>query len=720
MNFNRRIFWLQVVFCILSVFEVSAQNKMNLALHRKVEQAGSSDDLVHVLVKGNSDLLRQWSATGNADFRTCAGDISWIVLPVRRLTALHELPFISLIEAYPKNIRPMNDTMRVLCRVDEVHQGLTPLTQSYKGRNVIIGYIDSGIDLTHPDFLDSLGNTRVKWLWDMKLPLAANTPQPYNYGQEWDEQAINAGQAAAHTGQDEYGHGAYVTGIGSGDGSAVNHFQGVVPESDIIVVNYDFTADDTIPRIGHAVDYIFNKASQLGKPCVINASLGDYYGSHDGRDLESQFISNKLNEQPGRVLVAAAGNVGVDYPFHVGKSLSAGDTAFTWFRYNPAIGGAYVQIFADSADFSSVRFSVGVDKVSPDFSFRGQTNWRGITSTLSGIVTLSVTNGGNRIGIVQMLGTNLGGVYSLEIFVVPDSTDYHWRFSTAGSGHYDSWNFDWVFQNLPTSGTYPPMANYQAPDTMQTIVSGMACLDNVITVGNYFNTDRHVDVNGVLQVSSNDRPRQLASNSSRGPTRDGRIKPEICAPGHHILSTGVQSLIPGMISAQPYKVASGGYHVTGGGTSASTPVVAGAAALYLEKNPGADWADVKAALTSCAVQDQFTWGPFPNNAWGYGKLDAFSLLTNCNFVGTDEEPKVKIEWQAFPNPADDHFNLTIKSMDIGQLWMVELIDLSGRSVLKSELSGSPIVVSGINQGVYFIRLSGPSGVSDVRKLILSR
>ncbi|MBL0103977.1 MAG: hypothetical protein IPP51_09635 [Bacteroidetes bacterium] len=62
--------------------------------------------------------------------------------------------------------------------------------------------------------------------------------------------------------------------------------------------------------MANAVEYIFNKAQQLGKPCVINASLGDYIGSHDGLDLESQYISNLLNQQAGRALVAAAGNVG--------------------------------------------------------------------------------------------------------------------------------------------------------------------------------------------------------------------------------------------------------------------------------------------------------------------------------------------------------------------------------------------------------------------------
>lgn len=712
-----------LLFCFnliwLTVCAQSNGAKINLGLARKLS-ASADGKAVTVLVKGDPAIVRSYVLSHGGRFQSAAGDISCVQLPIDRIEGMARLAPVKRIEAYSGRMVPLNDTMRYLCRVDEVHQGMAPLTQAYDGAGVIMGYIDSGIDLSHPDFLDSLGQTRVQWLWDTKLPVSSNTPQPYGYGQEWDKAGINAGLATAHTGQDEYGHGCYVSGIGSGDGSSVADFQGVAPKSELIVVNYDFTAQDTLPRVAHAVEYIFNKAAQLGKPCVINASLGDYYGSHDGRDLQSQYIRNLIIAQPGRTLVAAAGNVGVVYPFHVRSTTTVGDTSFTWFKYNSDIPGAYCQIFADTADFNNVSFAIGADKVTPDFSFRGRTAFRTIQNTL-GLVNLDLDQGGNRIGRIQLYGAIHDGVYSLEVYVIPDSTTYHWRFETTGNGFFDSWTFDWVFQNLPAPSLFPDIVNYNPPDTTQSIVSGFACLDEVITVGNYYNTDRHIDVNGTLQISPNDRPRQLAENSSRGPTRDGRIKPDICAPGHHILSTGVLSLIPGMIAAQPWKVAQGGYHVTGGGTSASAPVVAGIAALYLQKNPNATFQDVKDAILGCTMIDSFTWGPYPNPAWGYGKVDAFGVMTACGTVGLNETANGRNNLMVYPNPADGFITLALESATPISGGYVQLFDLTGREVTAPERICSSSVrlsVQELPAGYYFVQWTELTGRAYRKPLVI--
>ncbi|MCP2937718.1 S8 family serine peptidase, partial [Salmonella enterica subsp. enterica serovar Typhimurium] len=77
---------------------------------------------------------------------------------------------------------------------------------------VVVGIIDSGTDFTHPDLKDAAGNTRIKFLWDMNKPVAVNTPTPFGYGQEWDHQAIDAGQCT-HDDLAHYGHGTASSGI---------------------------------------------------------------------------------------------------------------------------------------------------------------------------------------------------------------------------------------------------------------------------------------------------------------------------------------------------------------------------------------------------------------------------------------------------------------------------------------------------------------------------
>ena len=282
---------------------------VNYLMRKKLAGVENENEKMYLLVKGNVNEIKQFVISNQGKFINSAGDIASVKLSLKAISVLMEQPFVKQIGSDNHQYKTLNDTMRMRSKVDEVHAGQIPLSQPYKGKGVIIGIIDSGIDYNHPDFKDSTGHTRVKWLWDMNLSDSLNTPSPYDYGQEFSGNQIDSGFATAHTGQDQFGHGTYVTGIAAGNGSAVGHNQGVAPESDLIIVGYDFVSADFVPRIQHAVEYIFNKAQQMGKPCVINASLGYYDGSHDGFDLEAQYISNLLNQQSGRVLVAACGDI---------------------------------------------------------------------------------------------------------------------------------------------------------------------------------------------------------------------------------------------------------------------------------------------------------------------------------------------------------------------------------------------------------------------------
>lgn len=114
----------------------------------------------------------------------------------------------------------------------------------------------------------------------------------------------------------------------------------------------------------------------------------------------------------------------------------------------------------------------------------------------------------------------------------------------------------------------------------------------------------------------------LGQSSSRGATADGRVKPEISAPGTCITA--------------PAHSSDTGY-VTFTGTSMSTPFVAGVAALMLDANPALTNADIKSRLMSTS-QD---WGP-DNQAsepqsydYGAGRLQAYEAVKNaCGCVGT--------------------------------------------------------------------------------------
>lgn len=707
---------------LISSLGAFAQNQVsvNMYLYKKLMNRDIVNSDMYLLVKGNVAKIRDFTERNNGTFISSAGDIASVRLSLNAIAELIKKSYVSQIGSDLYNFKTMNDTMRMLAYVDEVHAGLSPLTQSYKGNGVLIGMIDSGIDVDHPDFKDSTGQTRVKWLWDMNLPNAANTPQPFGYGQEWSAAQIDSGLSSAHTGEDQFGHGTYTAGIAAGNGSAVGRFTGVAPESDLIVVGFNFSAFDTVSRMAHAVDYIFNKAQQLGKPCVINASLGDYFGSHDGLDLQSQYISNLLNQQNGRVFVQACGDIGVNYPFHVGRNSVAGDTVFTWIKRNPGTGVAYMQLFADTADLRNVSFSIGADKVTPYYEFRGQTSFTDIFPSLNNLVVQDLYNGFDRIGNIMLYTSQSDGVYLHEVYITPDSTDYYWRLTSTGNGRFDSWNFDYNISPIPPDSVFPDIIHYFPPDTTQSIVGGPNCLDNVISVANYTNTDRHYDVDTILRITPGDLPRQIATNSGRGPTRTGLLKPEIAGPGNHIISTGVLTLIPGLLSGQRHKVAEGGYHITGGGTSASAPVVAGIAALYMEQNPGVGWMEVKNAIINCAYTDSLMWGPYPNNAWGYGKVSAFEALTTCsltnsvNSIYTNDK-----DISIYPNPVNSILNISYKGADNGRAM---IFDINGRKLSEVVFTSENFAIktNTLAEGVYLLKIYSENKTTSVKRFIISR
>ena len=123
------------------------------------------------------------------------------------------------------------------------------------------------------------------------------------------------------------------------------------------------------------------------------------------------------------------------------------------------------------------------------------------------------------------------------------------------------------------------------------------------------------DVDSVLTVGAVDAANTIWSGSSRGPTSDGRIKPEVVARGVGTI----------------WAVASNNsQYGSANGTSLSTPLVAGAAALVREAHP--DWtvAQVRTALMNTADK-----AGTPGNDYGWGRIDAVKAI----YSGTVTYPK---------------------------------------------------------------------------------
>lgn len=645
-----------------------AQSKINFPLHRVINDPEKQFKPIHLTVQGDvvkiKSSIRNYGGTFKYSFLPSlkAEEVSFISLPAKNIAEFAKNDFVKRIEFYGAKPSMLNDTMKININVNAVHQGSAPLLQAYDGTGVLIGIIDAGIELEHPDFLDSLGRTRVLALWDQTLGSSFQffdsslIPQPYNYGQVWDSSDINAGNHHHVEQSDFYGHGSHVSGIAAGDGSSdsVPLFKGMAPNADLIVVASDFNSDDWLSTIADAVTFIFNIADSLNKPCVINISAGTYGGSHDGKDFVAQYINDLITTNPGKAkaVVCAAGNAGQGLFFHLRTDLVS-NTKFTWFKENESLsiqgyapdGGVYFEMYADTADFNDVTFSFSADKFTPFYELTGTSNSYNIKNLFNGIYTLdwngiysdSLKNSaGQKIADIYF-GADLinnGTAYVLYVLLNPFAGQYYYRYTTSGTGNFDIWSQEFlgasnmVYDSLPSVSEFPGIVNYSGPDQNQTIVSSFSCAPNVITVGNYCNRFSYISYFD-NEIFTGTQAGALSPSSSKGPTRDQRIKPDIAAPGSPVLSAGTLFNLAGLQNSNNDQLAQGGMHREFSGTSMSSPAVAGLSALYFQKFPDATVCDLFDALTQNAKADTVT-GMVPNYSWGFGKADAFETLKSAN------------------------------------------------------------------------------------------
>lgn len=220
------------------------------------------------------------------------------------------------------------------------------------GKGVIVGVIDDGCALAHPNFLvPGTLQSRILFLWDQA---GATPPQgspywsdPGNFpGRELSQAKINAALAAhAANGRiaedavyDELGfeiglasHGTHVLDIAAGNGASLMGSEGVASQADIIFVQLPSElAGEGGPvledRILEGVQYVFDRARTLNKQAVVNVSFGGYSGPHDGTSDLATGIDELLKAFPGRAIVVSAGN-GFEADCHAQQTLRAGEVA---------------------------------------------------------------------------------------------------------------------------------------------------------------------------------------------------------------------------------------------------------------------------------------------------------------------------------------------------------------------------------------------------------
>lgn len=605
------------------------QSKLSFQLKQALDAVG--DDLVHLYLQGDESCIASFVRDQKGFVQKKTQGYMKVSLPAQAVLLLDNLTCLDRIHYDFSPGVPLLSSSLSHTKVDRVHLGLDGLPDAYQGQDVIVGIIDAGIELQHPDFQNPDGSTRIIEIWDQTLYGSGNQSS-YGYGQVWDSASINAGLCPHEDQPLYYGHGSNTSGIAAGNGGGNDDYVGVAPKADIVVVSSNFSSFGWTSTVADGIEYIFSIADSLNRPCVVNLSLGTYIGSHDGLDIAAQEIDEMLNED-GRLVVCAAGNSGDQDPYHLGYEVTA-DTQFTWVDVNGS-NSFLLTSYGDVGDMENISFSIGADKVTGGYQHRGDIPFNTLSySFYSNQEDTLWSHSGQYIARVQTWSDSANGVYRVQHYVSQiDSSQYRFRFQTTGSGGFDLWSASWLggkdlqSEDLPTTGEFSAMTNYVLPDIKQSIVSSWACSPRVITVGNFVNRNTYIDVDSNQVNVSGVTAGEIAGNSSWGPTRTGTTKPDVCAPGDYTLTAGAMFQLNSLLNApgQRYRVGVGGMHYRAGGTSSASPVVAGTGALLLEKCQKIAWADFKQALLASAYQDQYT-DSLPNDRWGYGKLDAMATL----------------------------------------------------------------------------------------------
>ncbi|HEX7616778.1 MAG TPA: S8 family serine peptidase [Thermoanaerobaculia bacterium] len=496
---------------------------------------------------------------------------------------------------------------------------------SLTGKGVLVALIDRGIDWKNNDFRNVDGTTRIAYIFDLTDDSGAAT-SGYGKGTLYTRAQINAaltGGPALAT-REALGHGTATAGISAGNGrnSAGGKYRGVATEATILAIK--ITADgtpahDSEPaeaafydpaRIPIAVDFVKDKARELGMPAVMLLNLGSTGSSTDGTSSLARKIDAAVGPGiPGFVFLSGPGDQG-GIANRAGGNVAAGTTESIRIQKGLASPLTF-DLWYPGED----RFDVTIQTPSGTFGPYASPATNADFATVSNSTLVYYQNGSTRVfdgvqnGKRQIWLSLLGpaGVYTVQL-----------HGATVTTGRFDA-------TLNPSSAVNSSNVNFMLDHAAPGSIWDGATARNNVCPADYVVRTAYLDIDGISRNNAaQGTPGQIWAGSSTGPTFDGRIGVDVAAPGDSLFTTFDPKSYYATFRFNMIQDG-GGLYGRVNAVSAAAPIVTGIVALMFQANPQLDAAAVKSILQRTARTDAFT-GATPNTTWGYGKVDALAAL----------------------------------------------------------------------------------------------
>lgn len=416
-------------------------------------------------------------------------------------------------------------------------------------QGLVVGIIDLGFDYTHPAFRTEDGTLLITRVWEQGTNRAHPIGYEYGYEMTTPEEILSA-----CADDQTQSHGSHVA-------ARALQFAGREKGTELVLVSKGAERLNE-QKLRDAIQYIFDYAESVDKPCVINMSMGSHKGPHDGTSDFDAFINESVG--PGRIICGSVGNSGISTG-HLetnGKPLQT----FIIYRSQSNTSGT-VDIWGTegmqySVQLSAMQYENGNVSSQSEVVVAGKETetdytWAPTTGRLKGTFNIHTEideRNGKTHTEINIDQQSAAMKYELALTITP---------LTPGTIHAWSDEITLSFHDHDREG-------FVKGDNRYSITELGGTADRIISVG-------ALKANG-----------EIAPYSSQGPRIDGTLKPNIYAYGDSIESAlnsydQYQSNYP---FTRTIEVDGRQYHEgIMSGTSMASPMVTGIVGSWLRQRP---------------------------------------------------------------------------------------------------------------------------------------